>query len=446
MSTDPTIRPTSRSMSFATRMRVGVASVMVLGLSSLLAPDLAAAEEPEPSERGDASLLQEGWDALVGGDPILDVNFRWGYAKQNMLDDSHAATVRTRLGYETGSLRGISGLVEMVNTASPKPSGFFDGVETNDGGQTIIADPERTDVNRVWLRFAREDWAGLDLKGGRQRIKLDDDRWVGNVGWRQNEQTFDAARLQSNLGLEKLLVQYVHAWEVNRIFADEGPAPRRDFNPRSHFVNVAYDHGPSVKGVFFAYLIDPSEDGFRGLGSQTYGVRLTGRVPLLEKLSAPYQASYAHQQDWGGNPTSYAAHYVFAEAGIERERIARIAVGFELLGSDRDAVIVTPFSTAHKFNGFADVFLNNGGDRGLRDFFVSIAPTIPVPGLKLELIVHRFWDDQGGDLLGQEYDAVARYDLNRHVGLLYKFAYFDGGRKPAFQTTTRSTWQLTVKF
>lgn len=446
MSTDPTIRPTSLSTSFVTRIRVGVASALILGLSGLLAPDLAAAEEPEPAEESDASLLQEGWDALVGGDAILDVNFRWGYAKRDALDDSHAATVRTRLGYQTGSFRGVSGLVEMVNTASPKPSGYFDGVETNDKGQTIIADPERTDVNRVWLGFAREDWAGLDLKAGRQRIKLDDDRWIGNVGWRQNEQTFDAARLQSNLGFEKLLVQYVHAWEVNRIFADEGPEPRRDFNPRSHFVNVAYDHGPSVRAVFFAYLIDPSEDGFRGLGSQTYGLRLTGKVPLGENLSLPYQASYAFQQDWGDNPTSYAAHYVFAQAGVALDRFGRISAGFELLGSDHDAVVVTPFATAHKFNGFADVFLNNGGNRGLRDLFVSIAPTIPVPGLKLELIVHRFWDDQGGDLLGQEYDAVARYDVNRHVGLLYKFAYFDGGRKPVFQKTTRSTLQLTAEF
>jgi hypothetical protein len=48
--------------------------------------------------------------------------------------------------------------------------------------------------------FEKQGWAGLKLKAGRQRIKLDDDRWVGNVGWRQNEQTYDAARLQTNLG------------------------------------------------------------------------------------------------------------------------------------------------------------------------------------------------------------------------------------------------------
>jgi len=429
--------------------RLELAGTLLLGIGVLLHSGVAAgaaAADPEPSGGEERDLLQEGWDAVVGGKPILDVNLRWGYAKQDALDDSHAATVRTRLGYQTGSFRGVSGLVEMVNVASPKPSGYFDGVETNDKGQTLIADPERTDVNRVWLGFAREDWAGLDLKGGRQRIKLDDDRWIGNVGWRQNEQTFDSARLQSNLGVEKLLVQYVYAWEVNRIFADDGSALRRDFNPRSHFLNVAYDHGPAVKAVFFAYLIDPSEDDFRPLGSQTYGLRLTGSLPIGERLTLPYQASWAFQQDWGDNATSYAAHYAFLEAGVALERVGKLSAGFELLGSDRDAVVVTPFSTAHKFNGFADVFLNNGGNRGLRDLYVSISPTIPLTGLKLELILHRFWDDQGGDLLGQEYDALVVYDINRHLGLLYKFAYFDGDRKPAFPTTTRSTMQLTVKF
>lgn len=436
MPTAPAIRPAS----------LGMASLLALGLSCLVHGGPALADASKPSGGIEDGLFKEALSAAMGGKPILDVNFRWVYAKQDQLDGSHAPTGRTRLGYQTGSLRGFSGLLEMVNTVSPASGAYFDGVETNDDGQTIVADSERTDVNRAWLGFAREEWAGLDLKGGRQRIKLDDDRWVGNVGWRQNEQTFDAVRLQTTLGIEKLLVQYIYAWEVNRIFADQGPAGRRDFDPRSHFMNVAYHHGPALRSVLFAYLADPADETFRGFGSQTYGLRLTGDIPLGGQLSLPYQASYAFQQDWGDNPTSYAAHYALVEAGIALERVGTLSAGFELLGSDRDAVVVTPFSTAHKFNGFADVFLNNGGPRGLRDFYASIAPAIPLAGVKLRLIYHRFWDDQGGDLLGQEYDAVASYDINRYVGFLYKFAYFDGGKKPAFRTTTRSTLQMTVKF
>ncbi len=426
---------------------LGLQLAFVAALSFVLPSGGATAEEAEgtpPAKPG--NLFDEALAAVISGKPILDVNLRWEYAKIDQQQHSHGATVRTRLGYQTGAFRGFSALAEMVNTASPKPSAYFDGVETNNGPQTIIADPERTDFNRGWLQFAKKEWAGFQVKGGRQRIKLDDDRWIGNVGWRQNEQTFDAVRAQTTLGLEKLVAQYIYAWEVKRIFADKGPEARRDFGPRGHFINIAYTQSPAFKAVGFAYLIDPNRSNFRAFGSQTYGLRLTGAIPINEKFSLPYQASYAWQGDWGNNQTSYDANYYFLEGGVKVNKLFTVTAGYEVLGSDTDARVVTPFSTAHKFNGFADAFLNNGGNRGLRDFFATIAPAIPVEGLTFKFFFHQFWDDQGGDNLGQEYDFVSVYKLNQYVSFLYKFAYFDGGNKPEFSKTTRSTVDVTLKF
>jgi len=387
------------------------------------------------------------WPTLADHlDPILDVNLRWEYAKIDTFQHSHSATARTRFGLTTKPIYGFSGLLEGVNTASPKPSGYFDGVETNDGPQSIVADPERTDVNRAWIGYQNKDWLGLNVKGGRQRIKLDDDRWIGNVGWRQNEQTFDAARVQSTLGVEGLLAQYVYVWQVNRIFGDQGPANRRDFGPRAHFVNVAYEVGPALKAVAFAYLVDPNDNTFSAFGSATYGARFTGKIELTDTLFVPYQLSYAYQEDFGNNQVSYDAHYAFAEAGVGLKKVGTLLVGYEHLGSDTDARIVTPFSTAHKFNGFADAFLNNGGVRGLRDFYVAVVPKLPVKGLKLKLAFHQFWDDQGGDNLGQEYNLVTSYKLNKWVSFLWKAAYFDGGKTRSPGKRTRSTLQTTFKF
>ena len=42
------------------------------------------------------------------------------------------------------------------------------------------------------------------LKVGRQRIILDNARFVGNVGFRQLEQTFDAARIE-NIDADRIL-------------------------------------------------------------------------------------------------------------------------------------------------------------------------------------------------------------------------------------------------
>ena len=421
--------------------------VFIVALMAAFHPAIAGAKEveSEPAAKP-ASLFGEAVAAVVGGKPIVDVNMRWDYAKQDQQQHSHGATLRARLGYQTDAFRGFSALAEMVNTVSPKPSAYFDGVETNNGPQTIVADPERTDFNRGWLQFARKDWAGLQVKGGRQRIKLDDDRWIGNVGWRQNEQTFDAARVQTTLGLEQLVAQYIYAWQVNRIFADQGPEGRRDFGPRGHFINIAYTQSKALKAVGFAYLIDPNRSNFRAFGSQTYGARLTGAIPIDERFSLPYQASYAWQADWGNNQTSYDAHYYYVEGGVKVDEWLTVTAGYEVLGSDTDARVVTPFSTAHKFNGFADAFLNNGGNRGLRDFFATLAPAIPITGLTFKFFFHQFWDDQGGDDLGQEYDFVSTYKLNEYISFLYKFAYFDGGNKPAFSKTTRSTVDVTLKF
>ena len=61
--------------------------------------------------------------------------------------------------------------------------------------------------------------------------------------------------------------------------------------------------------------------------------------------------------------------------------------------------------------------------------------------------VHQFWDDQGGDALGQEYDLVTRYVLNEWVSFLWKAAYFDGGKnRSPTGSITRSTLQTTLSF
>ncbi|MEM9176295.1 MAG: alginate export family protein [Myxococcota bacterium] len=405
-------------------------------------PLLASAEDKPP-----ATAFDEALAAITDAKPIIHQVARYEYGKLNALEHSHSATLRTRFGVQSGTYKGFTALVEGVNTFSPFSSEYFDAQAPNPRGQTPVADPERTDVNRYWLKFAKKEWAGLDVKGGRQRIKLDDDRWIGNVGWRQNEQTFDAVRAQSTLGVENLLLQYMYVWDVHRIFANEGAAGQLDFNPNAHFFNVGYKAGKALKAVGFVYLVDPDTPVYAAFGSATYGARFTGAIEVSDNVSIPYQASYAYQTDWGRNQVAYDAHYVYAEAGLKFKSIGTLFFGYEHLGSDTDARIVTPFSTAHKFNGFADVFLNNGGLRGLRDFYVSIAPKLPFKGWKMRLWFHQFWDDQGGDNLGQEYNLVTSYPINKYVSLLWKAAYFDGGKnRSPTASATRSIVQATFKF
>ncbi len=145
--------------------------------------------------------------------------------------------------------------------------------------------------------------------------------------------------------------------------------------------------GSGASAVTFADWSDPNRQNFRAFGSATDGLRLSGKLSIGDGLSIPYQASYAYQENWGNNPTSYGAHYTLVEVGLLLEEMVKISVGFEMLGTDTDAQIVPLFATAHKFNGFADAFLANGAGggafRGLRDLYASISPVMPLQGVKL---------------------------------------------------------------
>ncbi len=133
-----------------------------------------------------------------------------------------------------------------------------------------------------------------------------------------------------------------------------------------------------------------------------------------------YSGSYAFQTDANDNPRDYNSHYLWSETVFTWKPVGRLGVGFEMLGSDHgDSGFVTPLTTVHKFNGFADAFLDNGGRNGLQDLFVTLAPRLPF-GLAGKLIYHHIWADHGGDSLGNEIDGVISKKLGYGVSVLAK--------------------------
>ena len=122
-------------------------------------------------------------------------------------------------------------------------------------------------------------------------------------------------------------------------------------------------------------------------------------------------------------------------------------MGYEHLGSDDGvAQFRTPLATAHKFNGWADAFLDNGGLLGLRDAYVYVSPRLPW-GLQGKLVYHQFWHDEGLDRLGGELDASLKKKFNEHVSGLLKFAWFAGRQRTAAPADRLKFWaQTTFKF
>ena len=429
-------------------------TTLLLVLSIFLIGGTAAAAEEEEGKTENAKE-DDFWYAVTHGKPVLNMRLRIEIADldnkgANGLKRSEAYTLRTRLGYGTKPWKGLMAYAEAENTTAVATNQYNNGRQ-GANGQTVIADPTNTEVNQVFLNYKRKEWADTNITLGRQRIILDDSRFVGNVGWRQNEQTFDAVSGSSSLGVEDLTVNYTYMRYIRRIFGDSGNTlPNKDWRANNHVIHADYKGFDAVDITGFVYLFEFNR--VQANSSASVGFRLTGDSEITDDLKLIYEASYAYQTDYENNPVNYNTHYFMGQLKLAQSDWGALGVGYELLGSDDgDARFVTPLSTAHKFNGWADAFLNNGGANGLQDLFASISPKLPWK-LKGSLIYHHFWSHHDGKSIGDEVDFILKRPINKYLSVLTKAAYFEGSDNNSVAGTSvpNNLWrwwlQAEVKF
>ena len=208
----------------------------VVALLVFLLANVAASAEPEVSAAPTwEKALKNDWYEIS-----FDLRARMELADLDGADRSRANTFRTLLGLRTKPRYGLSGFVQLENNTAINNDRYFDTIHESNG-KTAIADPRHTSINQAYGRYQSEELWGLDLTAGRQMIVLDDSRFIGNVGWRQNMQTFDSARAASNLGVVGLRATFAYLWEVLRIFGDQGPPANRDFDSDSSVFHVSND-------------------------------------------------------------------------------------------------------------------------------------------------------------------------------------------------------------
>lgn len=364
------------------------------------------------------------FEALAGGKVHLNNRFRIELADTTGRDSSTAITNRIRLGYETKPFHGFSAMVEFENVWSPDKDNYF--VPATGSGtptRTVVADPTGTEANQFYARFAeRLGGVRLDVRAGRQRILHDNQRFVGNVGWRQFEQTYDSVRVQSDLGVEGLEVEYAYVWFVQRIFGPDGP----NWDSDSHLIRASYQFAPELRVTPFVYLLDFRDDSPAD-STDTWGVRVSGRALLDEEenYALRYEATYARQSDAGPNPVSYDADFFAIEAGLHKKELGGVFAGYQFLGSDSgDAAFRFPLGTNHAFQGFADNFLATPTD-GLQNLYAGLTAELPWD-VNASAAYHRFWTDRGGDDLGWEVDAVLSKAITPNWSVMLKGAYYDG--------------------
>jgi len=299
------------------------------------------------------------------GETRLFINgrLRYEYADQDGREDSNAFTLRNRAGFETNFLKEISFLAEVENTWAILGEDEYNPFPGP--GKTIIADPENIELNRLQLSFNSEEFQSKATVG-RQSIILDDWRFIGDVGWRQNNQTYDAVRFETK-SFENVTFTYAYLAQVNRIFGKQAPLKVLSrLESDSHLFNLQFKEFERGTLTLFAYLLDFEEAP--AISSKTYGARYNGATSQGEKLSYFYDFQWAIQQDYESNRSDYSANYFKLEGGIKCDNGITGGLGIEVLGEDNGSSFQTPLGTNHKFNGFADAFLTTPAS-GLNDFY-----------------------------------------------------------------------------
>jgi hypothetical protein len=335
--------------------------------------------------------------------------------------DAQALTLRTRFGYETPAWKRFKVLVEGENVTA-----LVDDYNSSTNGKTrypLVTDPEDTELNR-----AQVSWTGAqgDVVVGRQRLILGGARFVGNVGFRQNEQTFDAAKAAFR-PTQGLTLTYAYLDRAHRIFGDDHPQGEWDLD--AHLIQ-AEQKTPAGLLTGYGYLLDIETAPTQS--SATWGARFAGLQPMGTGLTLTYELEYARQTDYGNSPTDFELEYVALGAGL-KGTTRWASVGLERLGGDGRRGFSTPLATLHAFQGWADVFLATPAD-GVRDLNLKAGTTLKVgpheTPVRFMAAAHHFTDEDGSRRYGRELDLLVAAPLGKQLTAEVKAAFFDGARAP----------------
>lgn len=409
---------------------IAVTASLISGSLSLAAAQAAV--------QTSAAALDE---ALLGGKLHINLRYRYEYVNEDDFDkNANASTLRLRLNYQTGKWRDWSGFTEFDYVGQVLLHSFNSGAGTSSPDRNqypVVADPKGADLNQLYL-----DYGGLSdtrLRFGRQRILLDDQRFVGGVGWRQNEQTFDGVSALFK-GLPKTELFYSYIAQVNRIFGERSSAGRHDAN--IHLLNARIKVAGNWQVTPYFYFID--NDDVAAFSTATFGARANGAIAFTSG-TLKLAGEFATQSDAADNPVDYTTEYLRLSADWALKNGLSVGIGFESLGGDQNApgkAFRTPLATLHKFQGWADQFLATP-NAGVDDF--SVNAKVKYRKWNLQAVYHDFSAAEGSADWGSELDLAASRALGGRYSLLLKAAFFSADDAP-FEDASKFWIQLVANY
>jgi len=388
-------------------------SILTLGLSSSFSA-VGAATSAE---------AQSIADAITNAKTDLSLRYRYEYVDaDDGSREAKASTLKTRLTFKTQSYKNTSATLEFDNNNVVIEDTYNDGTG---GEEAVVKDPTYTEINQAYLDYSAPE--NTLIRYGRQKVLLDNQRFIGGVGWRQNEQTYDALAIV-NSSLPDTTLLFANVYNVNTITGGNVDGDDHQL----YNINNKSIEGLSLSAYFYdlKYISD------------TYGLRADGKLDINEDMTVIYTAEFAEQTT--DTAKDYDTSYINLEGGLSLANITA-KLGYELLGSDGgSAGFSTPLGTNHKFNGWADKFLKTP-EKGLEDKYLSLSSKMLGP--KISLTYHQFDSDEGSVDFGSEIDIAVTHKFTKNYSGTFKLADFNQGDSAGGKSDTSKIWlQLLAKF
>ena len=382
------------------------------------------------------------FEALTGGKVSFSARARYEGVEQDGKKDADAFTVRTTLGYTTGDFHGFKLSAEIEDISDLGQDDYNDTVHSAHADRAVIADPENTEINQAYLQYNGFD---TEFKLGRQEItyrKAPFHRFVGNVLWRQNHQSYDGLTVSNN-SFENTQISYAYINKQNTIFGDDKEtAVIKDgqIDMDTHLVNIQYSGLSFGKLEGYGYFLDYDDNATAS--SKTIGARLSGGVPLSEDFKLIYTAEIANQNDYKDGTMDDQNYYLAEVGGKYKGWLAKVS--YEMQEGDGTDSFATPFGTNHAFQGWGDMFLATPKE-GLEDIYVTVVGN--VLGAKVVAVYHDFETDKGSLDAGSEFDILVQKTFKEHYTLGVKYADYNGdGEFNDAQTIAKNKRVDTEKF
>lgn len=381
-------------------------------------------------------------DAIKDGKATFQVRPRFEFVDDDGVaaaDPAKAFTVRTVLGYKTAPISGVTAYVEAEDIRALGDDYHIRVVQPKLQYAEVV-DPERTAVNQAYL-------AGYGFKVGKQKVIYNNSRFIGDVAWRQDDQTFTAISYEKAKLLSWLDLQATYASKVSMISGQQGDIrlPIVNLKARTPMGATVTAFWAGLEGKEAATLT-PANDfllaNASSVRSREYRViRVDGK-----KGKFLYDASFGRQVAYADGTDANApdADYQDIQVGYDFGRAV-----VKLQQEKLDPKFATPLATLHAFNGWADRFLVTPTG-GLVDTNIKVSGK--AYGLGLVLALHHFDAESGGLTFGNEIDASASKTFTPNWSGLVKLAHYDGsgetsGSQAAFsKDVTKLMVQADYKF